>query len=418
MNIWILAAGILVCLVCSAFFSSAEMSYSACNRLRLENASEGGSKKAERAVKIADRFEDALSAILIGNNLANIAGSSIASILVMKLLGDGYAWLATLVMTVLIIIFSETVPKITAKKNATNLAMKYSAVVRTLMIILSPVVKLVVFLVHAITSRIKGPEAGDSDEAVEELQSIIETAEDEDIIDEDRSELVQAAIDFSDISAYQVMTARVDVQALDIDSSYEELLEFVEQANYTRIPVYQDSIDNVVGILYLNRFLKAIADGSTADIRSLMMKPCFVYKTVKLPQVLESLRKAKQHLAIVSDEYGGTLGVISMEDVLEQIVGDIWDEDDEYEPDIIESGTDGFVLDGDISIPDFLELAEIPEYDFEAESETLGGWALEMLEGFPEKGESFTYGDLQITVLEVEGRRVERLRVNRINREE
>lgn len=418
MNIWIIAAGILTCLICSAFFSSAEMSYSACNRLRLENASEDGSKKARRAVKITDRFEDALSAILIGNNLANIAGSSLASILVMKLLGDGYAWVATLAMTVLIITFSETVPKITAKKNATNLAMKYSGAVRIIMIILSPVVALVVFLVHLITSGIKVPVSDDVDEAVEELQSIIETAEDEDILDEDRSELVQAAIDFSDISAYQAMTARVDVQALDIDSTYEELLEFVEQVNYTRIPVYRDSIDNVVGILYINRFLKAIADGSTADIKEHMMQPCFVYKTVKLPQVLESLRKAKQHLAIVSDEYGGTLGVISMEDVLEQIVGDIWDEDDEYDPDIIESSSDGFVLDGDMDISDFLELAEIPEYDFEAESETLGGWALEMLEGFPEEGESFTYGDYKITVLEVEGRRVERLRVNKISSEE
>ena len=418
MNVMLIIAGILVCLITSAFFSSSEMSYSACNRLRLENTAAGGSKKAARAVRIADRFEDALSAILIGNNLANIAGSSLASILVMKLLGDGYAWVATLVMTLLIITFSETIPKITAKKNATNLAIKYSGAVRFIMIILSPLVKLVVFLVHLITAGIKAPESEGSDEAVEELQSIIETAEDEEILDGDRSELIQAAIDFSDISAYQVMTARVDVQALDIDSTPEELLEFVEQANYTRIPVYKDSIDNVVGILYLNRFLKAIADGADANIEELMMQPCFVYKTVKLPQVLESLRRAKQHLAVVSDEYGGTLGVISMEDVLEQIVGDIWDEDDEYEPDIIASDNDGYVLDGDMVLDDFLELEDIPEYEFEAESETLGGWALEMLGGYPAEGESFSYGDLEITVLEMDGRRVEKLRVRKTEKEE
>ena len=417
MNIWIIAAGILTCIVCSAFFSSAEMSYSACNRLRLENARDDGSKKADRAVKISDRFEDALSAILIGNNLANIAGSSLASILVMKLLGDGYAWVATLVMTVVIIIFSETVPKITAKKNATALAMKYSGAVRFLMVLLSPLVKLVVFLVHILSSGIKQSDSEDADEAVEELQSIIETAEDEEIIDEDRSELVQAAIDFSDVSAYEVMTARVDIQALSVDASPEELLAFVEEARHSRIPVYEDSVDNIVGILYLNRVLKAMTGGDGADIRSLMMEPCYIYKTAKLPQVLECFRKFRQHLAVVSDEYGGTLGVISMEDVLEQIVGDIWDEEDEYEPEIVETDDGGYILDGDMALSDFLELAGIPEYDFEAESETLGGWAMEVLETFPEEGQSFTYEDTEITVLKMEGRRVEKLRIKKLPKE-
>lgn len=414
MNITLIIGGIVLCLVCSAFFSATEMAYSSCNRLRLENARDDGSRKAARAVKIIDRFDDALSAILIGNNLANIAGSSLASVLVMLLLGDGYAWLATLVMTVLIIIFSETMPKILAKKNATNCAIKYSGTIRVLMIVLFPLVWIVVGLVHLITNRIRTGETGESDEAVEELQSIIETAEDEAVIDEDSSELVQAAIDFADISAMEVMTARVDLQALDINSTPEELQRFVESSRYSRIPVYEDSIDNIIGVLTLNRYLKVVADhAEKPDIRSLLMPTCFVYMTMKLPQVLNLLRKEKQHLAVVCDEYGGTMGVISMEDVLETIVGDIWDEDDEFDPDIIDSSDGTYVLDGDMTISDFLELMDINEYEFEAESSTLGGWTVEMLGSFPSAGDGFDYNGLRIEVLRMDGRRVEQLRVTR-----
>ena len=406
-------AGIFLCLCLSNFCSASEMAFSSCNAMRLENARDDGSKRAKIAVYITEHFDDALSAILIGNNLANIGASSLASVAVILVTGgDEYAWLATIILTVLVIIFGETMPKISAKKNANRTSLKNAYVVRAMMIIFYPLVWLVVSLIKLLTMGMK-PEAADadSDEAVEELQSIIETAEDEDVLDEDQSELVQAAIDFSETSAFEVMTARVDVQAIDIEDDWDDILAIIEDAPFTRLPVYEGSIDNVIGILYLNHFLKAMADDGRVDIRKLLMPPCYVYKTMKLPAVLNTLRKAKQHLAIVSDEYGGTLGVVSMEDVLEQIVGDIWDESDVVEHEVVQREKSEYELDGAMILSDFLELVGLNEDDVDAESNTVGGWTLEMFGSFPQEGDSFTYRNLTVTVLSMDGRRVERVLV-------
>ena len=316
MSAYIAAYIVLICL--SAFFSASEMCFSTANRLRLENAAENGSKGAKLALKVMDRFDDSLSAILIGNNLVNIATSSIASVMVILLFGEHWTWLSTVVTTILVMIFGETMPKIVAKKNANRIAPVFAGPIRALTIILLPVILIVVGLVRLITWPLKGEEQQEDDEAaVEELQSIIETAEDEDVLDENRSELLRSALDFSEVSASEAMTARVDVEAIDIDDDWEEILEVIENSTHSRLPVYEDSIDNVIGFLYLNHFLKALTENERPDIRSLLMEPLYVYKTIKLPQVLSELRHAKKHLAVVTDEYGGTLGVISMEDVLE-----------------------------------------------------------------------------------------------------
>ena len=300
MSVYLVLLGILLCLGLSAFCSAAEMSYSSCNVVRLENLRDDGSKRAGLAVKITERFDDALSTILIGNNLANIAASSLGSVLVILLLGsDAYAWAATVILTVLVIIFGETIPKITAKKAANTVALRDAYAVRCMMILLKPVVWPVVALTHLITGGEPAEEESDGEEAVEELQSIIETAEDEEVLDEDRSELVQAAIDFSEISAMEVMTARVDVCAIDIEDDWNEIVTAVEEAPFSRLPVYEGSIDNIIGVLYLNHFLKALTEkGKRTDIRKLLMQPCYVYKTMKLPAVLSMLRKAKHLLAV------------------------------------------------------------------------------------------------------------------------
>ena len=391
------------------------MAYSSCNVLRLENARDDGSKKAGLAVRITEHFDDALSAILIGNNLANIGASSLASVLVILITSsEDYAWVSTVVLTFLVIIFGETIPKITAKKNANRIALRHAYPVRFMMIILKPLIWVVVKLIELITKGLPDQKDESGDEAVEELQSIIETAEDEDVLDEDQSELVQAAIDFSEISALDVMTARVDVCAIDIEDDWDDIMSVIEEATYSRIPVYEGSIDNIIGVLYLNHFLKAMADNGRADIRKLLMKPCYVYKTMKLPAVLNQLRKAKQHLAIVSDEYGGTLGVVSMEDVLEQIVGDIWDETDTVEHELVQRSEDEYELDGSMVISDFAELMGLDEESFSPESNTVGGWTLEMFGDFPHAGDSFHYRDFTVTVLRMtDGRRVEKVLVQR-----
>ena len=326
--VYVCIIAVIACVLCSAFFSASEMAYSSCNRIRIENAAEEGDPKATKALSITERFDDALSAILVGNNLVNIAGSSLGSIAVILSIGEEYAWVSTVAVTAAVVIFGETIPKITAKKNATRYAVSFSSITRFLMIVLRPVTWVVVFLVDLVTSGMKGEVIVDEDAAVEELHSIIETAEDENVIDEDSSELISAAIDFADISVSEVMTARVDIEAIDIDDSWQEIMDTIANSPFSRMPVYEDSIDNVIGILSLNHFFKASIDERNVDIRQLLMQPYFVYKTMKLPNVLGMLRDSQQHLAIVTDEYGGTLGVVTMEDVLEELVGDIWDETD------------------------------------------------------------------------------------------
>lgn len=449
--LYLVIAGIIVCLCLSAFFSASEMAYSSCNSVRLESIKDDkgkGWKKAATAMKIVENFDQALSAILIGNNLVNIAASSMSSVLVIIVMTaaglnpDNYGWLSTLVITILVIIFGETMPKISAKRNATKIAMRNAPFVNFLMVVFKPIIWLVVKTIALITKPLKGEEDANQEESVEELQSIIETAEDEGIIDEDDSNLMQAAIDFADKSAMDVMTARVDVCAIDIEDSWKDIKKTIDGSIYSRLPVYEGTIDNVIGILHLNKLFKTLAnieeqgkascnektscegkavddeatEGSTdeeapIDIRTLLMPPCYVYKTMKLPKVLNQLKGAKQHLAIVTDEYSGTLGVVSMEDVLEQIVGEIYDETDVVEPELVKHNDTEFEVDGGMPVDDLLELAGINEDDFDADSNTVGGWTIESIGSFPNEGDSFTYRNMTIKVLKMDGMRVEKVMV-------
>lgn len=410
---------IVVLLALSAFFSGSEMAFSSANRLRLESTMENGSGGAKMACYIYDHFEDALSAILIGNNLVNIASSSLASVMAIMIAGEAYTPVATAIMTVLVIIFGETVPKIVSKKNANRIAPRISYIIRFLTIVLKPITLIVVGLVHLIMKPLKGEVEGDDQEAaVEELQSIIETVEDEGVIDEERSELLQAALDFSEISASEVMTARVDMLAIDVDDSWEEILAVIENSPFSRIPVYQDSIDNIIGILYLNHFFKAMLDSPSFDLHTVLMQPCYVYKTLRLPAVLNEMRRCQMHMAIVTDEYGGSMGLITMEDVLEQIVGEIWDESDVIEHDVVKCEAGVYELDGDLSISEFLEVLERSEESFETDSATVGGWTLEKFGTFPQEGDSFVAENLQVTVLKMDGLRVEKVLIRVLSDED
>lgn len=413
MTIGLLICGIVLCIMFSALFSASEMALSSANKVRIENDAEEGNKRAQKTLQLIENFDDSLSAILIGNNLVNIAASSISSVLVILLTGsDELTWIATVVITVLVIIFGETIPKITAKQNATRFSLKITPFVRFLSIVLKPLVKAVVWLVNILTPKKELEEdEDDDDESIEELATIIETAEDEGVLDEDQKELLIAAIDFADISAYEVMTARVDIDAIDIEDSMEEIMELVNSTPFTRLPVYEDSIDNIIGVLHLNDLLKELAKNDKADIRSILMEPVFVYRTTKLPSVLQALREANQHMAIVTDEYSGIDGIITMEDVLEEVVGEIWDENDLVEEEIVEKSEREYELDGDLNIYDFLEIVEMDEDDYESEfdSETVGGWVMEMLERFPVVGDEVRYENFTLKVIEAEERRVDKL---------
>ena len=404
--------GIVLCILLSAYFSGTEMALSSCNQVRLENEAEEGDKKAERALKRAENFDDSLSTILIGNNLVNIAASALTTVGVVLLSGsDGMNTLATAVITILIIIFGETIPKIVAKAKSTRMARSASGFLSFLRILFWPVTFVIVKLVHLLTAWIKEPEEPDTDEGAEELQTIIDTAEDEGVIDADRSELLSAALDFKDITADEAMTARVDMEALDVDWNRKAVLRMTLACTHSRLPVYEGSIDHIIGVVHMNHLLKALSENREIDLHEVMLEPCFVYRTQKLPSVLDELKKARQHLAIVVDEYGGTLGVITMEDVLEQIVGDIWDETDEVEEEVVELQNGEMEIDGDMPIDSFLELVDIDPDDFDYESNTVGGWVTEYNEGFPEEGYSLNYANFTLTVTEMEERRVTKVRL-------
>ncbi|MBO4412365.1 MAG: HlyC/CorC family transporter [Lachnospiraceae bacterium] len=402
-------AGIVISIIFSAFFSGSEMAFSACNQVRLENESKEGKKGAKTALKLAENYDDTLSTILVGNNLVNVAATTLTAVFVILASGnDSLNWLGTIVITVLVIIFGETVPKIACKKMATSKAVAYAGLLAFFRILFMPVTFPVVKLVGLLTKPIRESEPEDPEEESQaELQQIIETAEDEGVLDPDRTELVSAAIDFSDISADEVMTARVDLEALDIDEDREELIRYAIESSHSRMPVYEGSIDHIIGVVHLNWLLKALSEDQNADIRALMKEPLFIYRTTKLPQVLDTLKKARQHLAVVVDEYSGTLGVVTMEDVLEEIVGDIWDETDEVEEEVVEREDGGLEIDGDMNVDDFLELlGEHPE-NFDFESGTVGGLIIEKNGDFPAVGDTVEFEDLfTAKVLEMEGLRV------------
>ena len=405
----------LLLLALSALFSASESAFSECNRLRIESAAESGKRSAATALKLLDRFDSTIDAILLGNSLANILAVSIACVACVETYGSTrWMWLYAVGALVLIVLFGEALPRLIAGKNANSLTLSLAKPVRVLTIIVTPFSWTLGRLAKLLTLPMRGEEQPEGDEAaVEELQSIIDTAEDESVLTEGRSELLKSALEFSELSASEAMTARVDVDAIDIDDDWDDIIAEIEGSTHSRLPVYEDSIDNIIGFLYLNHFLKALTDDPHPDIRAMLMEPLYVYKTIKLPQVLAELRHAKKHLAIVTDEYGGTLGVISLEDVLEQIVGEIWDETDEVETEVVEKAEGEYELDGDMTISDFLELVGLDEDDFECESDTVGGWAIEMFGRFPEPGESFDYDGLTVTILAMDKQRVDKVLVRR-----
>lgn len=418
MSIILSVLGIAACIAFSAFFSASEMSFSSVNTVRMENLAEKGNKSAAGVLRIIRNFDDALSSILIGNNLVNIASSSLASVTVILITGnDDCTWVATAVITVLVIIFGETIPKISAKKNANSFALKTSGIITVLIKVMLPPVRAVTGLIHLMTGAIRAEENEDDDEAVEEFSTLIETAEDEGVLDEDSSEIMQAAIDFPELTAQECMTPRVDMQAIDIEDDLSEIVELIENTPYTRIPVYEGSPDEIIGILHLNRLFRLMHDKkgkfSKEDIKSLLMPPLYVYKTMDLPIVLKRMRDAKQHLAVVTDEYSGTEGIITLEDVLEEIVGDIWDETDEIEEEVRKIGESEYMIDGDMPIGDFLELTGINEDDFDFDSETVGGWVIEFMERFPKAGDSFDYEGFHTEVLSADDLRVSQVAVTK-----
>ena len=407
---------IMICL--SAYFSASEIAFNSANKMRLRRAAEGGSKTAKIAFGITEKFQTALSAILIGNNLANIAVSTCTTLIILNLFKNEAVAIAstvsTILITVIILIFGEILPKVLAKQNADTVVRFIAVPTRILTIILSPFV-FIVMLLLIVLRKIWGKDRKDDDPTVteEELVTIIDTIEEEGLINEEQGELLQSTLDFRDTTVEKIMTPRIDMTAMDIDSDEEKISAMLsDNAQYSRLPVYADSIDNIIGVLSLTRYYKATLGDEKPDIRALLMKPCRIHKTMKLPAALAKLRDAKMHLAVVIDEFGGTLGVVTMEDILEELVGDIWDDIDVIVTECISTGENTYEVACDMNIDDFFEEIDFekPE-DFACEYSTMGGWAIEMLDSDPHVGDSFRYENLFVIVAQMKKECISKLTV-------
>ena len=406
---------VMICL--SAYFSASEIAFNTANRMRLRKLSENGSHTARIAGSICEKFTTSLSAILIGNNLANIAVSTCTTLIVMNLFRDNVGLasaIATVLVTVVILIFGEIVPKVLSKQNADTVARFVAIPTRIITVLLIPFVFIVMALLFVLR-KIWGSDHKDDAPTVteEELSSIIDTVEEEGVINEEQGELLQSTLEFSDTTIEKIMTPRIDVTAININDDSEKIEKLLsDKTQFSRLPVYDDSIDNIVGVLSLTRYYKLSLDQPNPDIRSILLKPCKLHKTMKLPAALAKLREAKMHLAIVIDEYGGTLGVVTMEDILEELVGDIWDDTDVIITECVATGENTYEVIGDMNIDDcFEEIEFVKPESFTCEYSTIGGWAIEMLEADPHVGDSFRYENLFVIVANMDEERVTKLTV-------
>ena len=406
---------VMICL--SAYFSASEIAFNSANRMRLRKSAESGSVASMTALHICEHFTTSLSAILIGNNLANIAVSTCTTLIVMNLFKDNIAvasTVATILVTVIILIFGEIIPKILSKQNADTVATFIAIPTRILTFILIPFV-FVVMAILFVLRKIWGSDHKNNEPTVteEELSSIIDTVEEEGIINENQSELLQSTLEFSDTTIEKIMTPRIDLTAIDINEDYQKIQELLaDKTQYSRLPVYDETIDNIVGVLSVTRYYKRCLEEENPDITSMLLKPCKLHKTMKLPAAMAKLRENKMHLAIVIDEYGGTLGIITMEDILEELVGDIWDDTDVIITECVATGENTYDVIGDMNIDDFFVEIEFTKPEgFSCEYSTMGGWAIEMLDADPHVGDSFKYETIFVIVAAMEEERVTKLTV-------
>ncbi|MGM0843388.1 MAG: hemolysin family protein [Bacillota bacterium] len=398
--------GILILL--SAFFSSAETAYSSVNKIRLRNFAGDGVRGSKKALYIAEDFDRALSTILVGNNIVNIAAASISAKLATDLIGGNAGLvISTFGMTILILIFGEILPKSLAKENAEKYTLTISGILYFLIKFLTPVNFFFIKLKELVSKFFSKSDAMPS-VTEEELKVMLDISEEEGVINKEERDLIHRSMDFDDIMASEVLTPRIDVKAVEINQSIEEVKEVFFEERFSRIPVYEGHIDNIVGILSEKEFFTHLLKYEEVIIKELIREPMFVFESTKISSLLPRLQRDKVHMAIVVDEFGGTTGVITLEDILEEIVGEIWDEQDEKIQAMTKISESVYSFDSQFTLDEFTALLNISEP--ESSYHTLGGWVAESFEDIPAAGESFMYENLKITVEDVENRRIRKIK--------
>ena len=400
---------IVVLVALSAFFSASETALSTVNRIRLKKLAKGGSKKASRALDVAEQFDKAISTILIGNNIVNIASASIGTVLFTALLGASGAGVSTLVMTIVVLIFGEVLPKSVANEYSESFAMFSAGTLRVLMKMFAPFVWMFSKLKNVVSKKLQGSMGevtAQPSVTEDELKVIVEEIGQEGVLESQESELVRSALEFDEITVNEVLTPRVDVVGVEVGDDIDEIRDLFFAERYSRIPVYEKNIDNIIGILNQQEFVMRLCKGQNFKVADILQKALYVPPTKNISQLLRELQRVKLHMAVVTAQYGGTLGIVTLEDLLEELVGDIWDEHEEITYSIIPVGEDLYEVSGDLNVYDMLEKLgfDTDGYDFDATS--VSGWVLEEFEHIPQKGERFTFENLEVEVTQVDDQRI------------
>ena len=395
---------IIFLLIGSAFFSGTEIAYTSLSKLKMKRDCENPSVLQKLVGFIYNHYDYALSTVLVGNNLVNIGATSVATVLAVNLAvgldgritDETASTIVTLVMTVLILIFGEITPKMVARRCSEAIA-KFSAwPVLVLMILFFPVVWVTTGIVNLFSLLWKR-----DTQAVtiteEELENLLDTAEDEGVIDESETELLQSALEFTDLDAADILTPRIDVIGFELHDSMEYILNTIAETQFSRYPVYERTIDHVVGILYVKHLLKELVDNKNVQLTDLLLEPVYIPKTMKLHDIMDEFRSHQSHMVIVADEYGGIMGIVTMEDVLEQLVGEIWDENDDIVNDWQQLDKHRWECSGDMNLTEFFDNLDLDDEKLESDCATVGGWATENIGAMPVAFDSFDY--LQYTIL-------------------
>ncbi len=407
---------IVVCVILSAYFSATETAFSTFNRIRIKNMAEKGNKKAALVLKLADNYDSLISTILIGNNIVNILASAMGTLLFAKLIvnQDLAATVSTAVLTVVILVFGEISPKTMAKNSPESFVLFSAPIINFLYIILTPF-NLIFRGWQKLLAKLFKKE-DDQGMTEEELISIIEEAEEDGDIDKEESDLIKSAIEFGDLEVGDIFTPRIDVTGLPKDATKETVAKTFAESGYSRLPVYEGDIDNIVGILYYKDFYTT-AYKTSVSLDEIIKPVIFVAKTQPVNELMKELQEKQLHMAIVTDEFGSTAGIVTLEDILEEIVGEIWDEHDEIVEEIKELGEKEYIVSGKANTEKLFSLFDI-DTEEEIEAVTVGGWAMEVLGKIPEVGDSFEEYGLAVEVVEMDGRRVENVHVTDVRASE
>ena len=393
----------------SAFFSATETAFSSLNKIRIKNLANNGSARAKSTLKLAENYTSLITTVLVGNNIVNILSASVATVLFVDLVGEDLGvTISTIVMTIAVLIFGEISPKTIAKEVPETYAMAVTPTIKILMIILTPINILFTLwkLLLKKVFKLDNVDGVTSDELV----TIVEEAEAEGDLEGHESDLIVAAIEFSDLEVKEIITPRVDVIAINKDLNFDEIALVFKENSFSRLPVYQDSIDNIIGIIHEKDFYHLYYNNKEGNLETILKETIYTNPSIKVSSLLKLLQASKNHIAIVIDEYGGTLGIITMEDILEELVGEIYDEHDEVEENYnkIDDNTILVECDSDIEdLFDYLELKDTDEYEFN----TVSGWIIHMIDKMPEVNDQFDYKNYTVIVIEADNKKAIRAKI-------